>query len=75
MSSQNNLQVGRGRIARNLRDWRVARGLSQEKLSEISGFTQAYISQIENGACNIRIDSMEKLAEVLDIDLVELLVR
>ncbi|WP_425458245.1 helix-turn-helix domain-containing protein [Collimonas rhizosphaerae] len=75
MSSQNNLPVGRARIARNLRDWRATRGMSQDKLSELSGFTQAYISQIENGTCNIRIDSMEKLAEVLGIDLVELLVR
>lgn len=74
MSGQNNLPVGRGRVARNLRDWRVRRGMSQDKLSEISGLTQAYISQIENGACNIRIDSMEKLAEVLEIDLMDLIV-
>lgn len=71
-SHQKNLTV-RARFARNLRQWRLARGLSQEELSARAELSQTFLSQIENGNRNVSLDKIEKLAEVLQIDVTDLL--
>lgn len=63
----------RERLARNLRRLRVARELSQEKLAEHAGFHRTFVSQIERERNNISIDSIERLAEALGVDPLELL--
>jgi len=74
MSSHQNSPTARARVARNLRQWRLTRGLSQEELSAGADMSQTFLSQIENGSRNVSIDKLEKLAEVLQIDVAELLV-
>ena len=74
MSSHQKSPTARARLARNLRQWRLARGLSQEELSAGADLSQTFLSQIENGSRNVSLDKIEKLAEVLQIDVVELLV-
>lgn len=64
----------RMRLARNVRRVRIGKGWSQEKLSTKAGFSQTYLSQIEAGRLNVPIDRIERLANALEIDLVELLV-
>ncbi|RZI40618.1 XRE family transcriptional regulator [Herbaspirillum sp. HC18] len=71
-SHQKNLSA-RERFARNLRQWRLARGLSQEELSARAELSQTFLSQIENGSRNVSLDKIEKLAEVLRIDVTDLL--
>jgi len=44
---------------------RQARGLTQQKLSELSGVTQADISRIERGAGNPTEATLQRLAEAL----------
>ena len=56
-----------------LRDWREFRGLSTEKLAELSGVSPGLISQIENRRSAGSADSLEKLAKALAIEVGELL--
>jgi transcriptional regulator with XRE-family HTH domain len=74
MSSHQKSPTARARVARNLRQWRFTRGLSQEELSARADLSQTFLSQIENGSRNVSIDKLETLAEVLQIDIAELLV-
>lgn len=63
----------RARLAHNLRALRTEQGVSQERLGEAAGFHRTYVSQVERGAANVSIDNLEKIAEALRIDPVELL--
>ena len=74
MSSPFKPLSARLRLARNVRRLRQKIGFSQEELSAKAGFSQTYLSQIETGGVNVPIDRIEKLANALDIDLVDLLI-
>lgn len=41
--------------------------MKQEPLSEVSGFTQSYLSQIENGHVNLTLLRLHDLAEALEV--------
>lgn len=73
MSSHQKSLSARERFARNLRQWRLARGLSQEELSARAELSQTFLSQIENGSRNVSLDKIEKLAKALEIDITDLL--
>ena len=47
--------------------------LSQEALAEKAGLHRTYISQVERGVRNLSIDSMERLAEAVGMDVWEML--
>jgi len=51
------------------RDARVARGLSQRELSDLSGVRQADISRIERGAGNPTESTLQRLASALEKSL------
>ena len=53
----------------------MARGLSQEELAARAGLHRNYIGSVERNEKNISIDSMERLAVVLGVDVVDLLAR
>jgi transcriptional regulator with XRE-family HTH domain len=73
MSMLSTTETARERFARNLRSWREARGLSQQILAEQAALSRQYISKVENSAASVSIDTMEKLAVVLAIDIADLL--
>src|SRR5471032_736611 len=73
MSSPYTVKTARERLARNLKDWRAKRGLSQEVLAEHSGLSRVFLSRIEGALETVSLDNIEKLAEVLKIDIVDLL--
>lgn len=52
-------------LGRNVRKSRVEAGLTQEQLSERSGFSQQYISDMERGLRNPTIVSLYELAQAL----------
>ena len=56
-----------------LRQRRIAIGVSQERLGELSGLDRTYISGIERGVRNPTIDSLSRIAEALECELSELL--
>jgi len=57
----------------NIRRLRTAKGLSQEQLAEVAQFHRTYVSQLERCVTNISIDGLERLAQALGVDIVELL--
>lgn len=63
----------RVRFAQRLRLQRVDRGLSQEELADQAGLHRTYIGSVERAERNISIDSMERLAQALGLDVSDLL--
>ena len=59
-------------MATNVRRARQVRGLTQEELAERSGFSQQYISELENGRRNPTIVSIYELAQALGVTHEEL---
>lgn len=60
-------------VGRNVRRLRVKKGLTQEQFAERSGFSQQYISSLENGRRNPTVVTLYELAEALGATPVELL--
>jgi len=60
-------------FARKLKEFRLQKGLSQEKLAEIAGLHRTYIGSVERSERNISIDNIERLAGALGIQIKELL--
>lgn len=60
-------------LGRNVRRYRLKKGLTQEELAEISGFSQQYISGLERGHRNPTVVTVYELAKALDVDHLDLL--
>ncbi|MGV1035139.1 MAG: helix-turn-helix domain-containing protein [Microbacteriaceae bacterium] len=63
------------RLGANLRSYRESRHLSQEKLAHEIGVTPRYLAGIERGERNMTLDSIDALAQKLNIDSLELIVE
>lgn len=63
----------RQRIAANLRAARKRLEISQERLAEAAGLHRTYVGAIERAERNVSIDNIERLADALDLDVVDLL--
>ncbi|MFN0076552.1 MAG: helix-turn-helix domain-containing protein [Prosthecobacter sp.] len=63
----------RQRFAVNLKEQRLAKGLSQEDLADLCGLHRTYVGSVERGERNISIDNMERLALSLDVPLEKLI--
>ncbi|MGG1518251.1 helix-turn-helix transcriptional regulator [Paenibacillus oryzisoli] len=59
----------RNLIGKQIRMIRKQRGLSQEKLGELAQLKNSYIGDVERGARNISLDSLEKIITALETDL------
>lgn len=73
-SSPASLPNARSRVGANIRRLRKAmKGrVSQEKLGEWAECHRTYVSQLERAKTNISIDRLERFAQVLGVDIVEL---
>lgn len=60
-------------LGNNLRAYREARGISQERFAEMLGFHRTYLGGIERGERNLSLKSVERLAAQLEADPLELL--
>ncbi len=60
-------------VGENFARIRREKGYTQEQVEELSGFSQQYISDLENGKRNPTIVSLYELAEVLGVSHVELI--
>ena len=56
-------------LGQRIRNYRTAKGLSQEKLAELSGCHPTYIGQVERGEKNATIESIEKISAALNVSL------
>ena len=61
-------------VAWNIRRLRVVRDISAEVLAADAGIDRAYMSEIERGLANPTVDMLERIAEVLGVELAEFFV-
>ena len=61
------------RLGRNLRRLRTDRGLSQEEFAEVLRIHRTYVGGLERGERNPSLQVVERLAQELRVDPVELL--
>ncbi|TML96854.1 MAG: helix-turn-helix transcriptional regulator [Actinobacteria bacterium] len=57
-------------VADKVAERRQARGFSQRELAELVGTTQSAIARLERGGRPPRIDTLLRIADALDCDLV-----
>lgn len=60
-------------FARNLRQVRRLKEISQEALALQAGLSRTYVSEVERGERNVSIDNMGLLADALGVKLKDLL--
>jgi transcriptional regulator with XRE-family HTH domain len=60
-------------VGRNVKRVRQEKGLTQEQLAELSGFSQQYISGLEQGQRNPTVVSLYELATALGVSHMELM--
>lgn len=60
-------------ISINLRRYRNQIGISQEKLALDAEVDRTYVSQLERGIANPSLDVLCRLANTLDVELLDLL--
>lgn len=59
-------------LSKNIRKYRKDRHFSMEELSLLLEVDNSYISKLEKSKVNITIDKLEKLAQILGIEVVDL---
>jgi transcriptional regulator with XRE-family HTH domain len=62
-------------VGRNLRAYRLQRGLSQEAFAEVLGVHRTYMGGLERGERNLTLKSLERLAAAVGMDPIDLLRR
>jgi transcriptional regulator with XRE-family HTH domain len=62
-------------LGRAIRELRVDRALSQERLAHEAGLHRTYVGGIERGERNVAFLNLLKLAEALQVPVSELLAR
>ncbi len=60
-------------VGRNLRAHRLALGLSQEAFADVLGIHRTYMGGMERGERNLTLQTLERIAERLDVQALELL--
>ncbi len=60
-------------VGQRLREFRQARGLSQEAFASICDLHRTYIGAIERGERNITLETLQTIADALGVNALELL--
>jgi transcriptional regulator with XRE-family HTH domain len=58
-------------VGRNVLRIRKSKGITQERLAEISGFSQQYISGLEKGQRNPTVVTVYELSVALGVNFIE----
>lgn len=61
------------KLGNKIREHRLALGLSQEKLGELTGIDRTYISGVERGKRNPAVKNLERLAKALKVKVSDLI--
>lgn len=59
-------------LGARIKELRVERGLSQERLAELMGANVTYVSSVERGRENPTLDFLLKVTDALHVDLADL---
>lgn len=62
-------------VGANLRAYRERKGLSQEAFAEALHLHRTYMGSVERGERNLTLRTVEKLAEMLGVDPLDLLTQ
>jgi transcriptional regulator with XRE-family HTH domain len=60
-------------VGRNVRKFRLAKGLTQEQFAALCGFGQNYLSDLERGRRNPTVVTLWELAQSLGVTPVDLI--
>lgn len=60
-------------VGRNLRAYRMARGLSQEAFADVLGVHRTYMGGVERGERNLTLKSVERIASRIGVEPLALL--
>ena len=60
-------------VGENVRRVRLKKGLTQERFAEVSGFSQQYISSLEQGRRNPTVVTLYELATALGVSHMDLI--
>lgn len=60
-------------VGKNLRAYRKEQGLSQEDFADVVGVHRTYMGGLERGERNLTLKSLERIAEKLGVEALELL--
>ena len=60
-------------VGKNLRAYRQAKGLSQEAFAELVGMHRTYIGGVERGERNLTLATVERYAEAIGLEPLDLL--
>ena len=61
-----NTKIAKLPTPNELREMRIERGISQGKLAELAGISQAQVARMETGTVNPRMGTVEKVLSALD---------
>lgn len=59
-------------VGDNIRQIRMAQGVSQNQLAFEAGVTREFINKVESGKNNISVKNLEKIADILEVDIKDL---
>ncbi len=62
-------------FGKSVRSWRNLLGISQEELAERSDLHRTYISDVERGTRNLSLQSIQRLAQALDVSVSALFLK
>ena len=62
-------------LGRNVRELREGVDMSQETLASLCGISRGYISRIEKGRVNVTLGTIERIANVFNVEVIDLLIR
>jgi transcriptional regulator with XRE-family HTH domain len=71
--SQPHTGIREHQVAKRIRQWRLERGLSVERLAGLAGLTKGYISRIENSPKPPPLYTLSKISLALSVDISTLL--
>lgn len=60
-------------IGQIVREYRKAKGMTQEQLAELTGTTFSYVGSLERGERNMSIMTLERIARAFHVDFFEFL--
>ena len=56
-------------VGKKIKELRIQKGISQEKLANECGLDRTYITYVENAMKNITIETLDKITQALNVSL------
>jgi transcriptional regulator with XRE-family HTH domain len=61
-------------VGSNIREKRIEQKMSQNQLAFEAGVTREFVNKVESGKYNISVKNLEKLAQILEIEIKDLFI-